>query len=218
MKCLLSKLFDIDCNQSKVSPSVEQHITHDIERLESDLARIQMWVGNCDQKASFLLAIIGIMLALFFSTDVVVNSISNIKVSIVEACSNNQCCQFIAWTIFALFVLIAFVLSFAAIFYLLLALRSSIDADKYKDAKTNRPSFTFFGVIAKQSYLDFKGSSRPSDSEIIDELHSQIYINSKICNQKFEYFNTGNLLFRIALVMIAIIIPILIITYNVNNG
>lgn len=214
MKCPFSVLFETD----KCTPKQETTPKYNTERLESDLARIQMWVGNCDQKASFLLATIGIMLALFFSTDAIVDSIANVRISLVDACINKECCKFALWLVVALILLATFIVSFASVFYLLLTLKSDTDNSKYKEAATDLPSTTFFGAIVKQSFVDYCRNSGASEKDYIQELKSQIYINASICNKKFENFNKANFAFRISLVLIFISIMILIISYTPANG
>ena len=51
-----------------------------IESLELSLDRVNTWISNCDQKAGFLLATIGIVLAILFATDFV----NEVKDKIVE--------------------------------------------------------------------------------------------------------------------------------------
>ena len=47
-----------------------QNKTHkSLESLEQSLDRVNAWIGNCDQKAGFLLAIIGVLIAIIFSSD-----------------------------------------------------------------------------------------------------------------------------------------------------
>ena len=45
------------------------------EQMERNLDRINMWIGNCDQKASFLLAFLGVAATLFVTSD----SVNKIK-------------------------------------------------------------------------------------------------------------------------------------------
>ena len=40
-----------------------------IESLEQSLDRVNMWIGNCDQKAGFLLATIGVIMTILFTSD-----------------------------------------------------------------------------------------------------------------------------------------------------
>lgn len=40
-----------------------------IESLELSLDRINAWISNCDQKAGILLATIGVMITVLFTTD-----------------------------------------------------------------------------------------------------------------------------------------------------
>lgn len=218
MKCPLSKIFESDKCPNDSKTTTAKTTTDEIKRLESDLARIQMWVGNCDQKASFLLATIGILLALFLSTDAIVDSITLIKESLVLACSNCQCGFVLLWALFSLLILGTFVCSAVSIFFLLLALRSDIDNDKYQEAKTSKPSFTFFVSIAKGSFRDYCDNSETTPSEYIDELKSQIFINAKICTRKFENFKTGNAIFRFTLVLIFLSVILLLILHTPTNG
>ena len=218
MKCPLSRIFESDkCSKDSKTTTVNTS-SDEIRRLENDLARIQMWMGNCDQKASFLLATIGILLALFLSTDAVVDSIAFVKESLILACSNCQCGFVLLWLLASLLILAAFIGSAMSIFYLLLALRSDIDNDKYQEAKTVKPSFTFFASIAKGSFRDYSDNSKASSSEYIDELKSQVFINAKICTRKFENFKTGNTMFRITLILIFLSVILLLVLHNPTNG
>lgn len=218
MKCPLSKIFESGKCPNDSKTTTAKTTTDEIKRLESDLARIQMWVGNCDQKASFLLATIGILLALFLSTDAVVDSIAFVKESLILAYSNCQCGFVLLWLLASLLILGSFVCSAVSIFYLLLALRSDIDDEKYQEAKTSKPSFTFFGSISKRSFRDYCNNSQGSSNEYIDELKSQIFINAKICTRKFENFKTGNAIFRFTLVLIFLSVILLLILHTPTNG
>lgn len=218
MKCPLSRIFESDKCPNESKTTIVNSSAEEIRRLESDLARIQVWMGNCDQKASFLLATIGILLALFLSTDAVVDSIALVKESLILACTNCQCGFVLLWSLASLLIGGSFVCSAASIFYLLLALRSDIDDDKYQEAKNSKPSFTFFGSISKRSYRDYCNNSQGSSNEYIDELKSQIYINAKICTRKFENFKTGNTIFRFDLFLIIFSVILLLILHSPNNG
>lgn len=218
MKCPLSRIFESGKCSNESKTTTENSSADEIRRLESDLARIQMWMGNCDQKASFLLATIGILLALFLSTDAVVDSIAFVKESLILACSNCQCGFVFLWSLASLLILGSFVCSAVSIFYLMLALRSDIDEEKYQEAKTSKPSFTFFGSISKRSFPFYCDNTKASTNEYIDELKSQIYINAKICTCKFENFKTGNTIFRFDLVLIFLSVILLLILHTPTNG
>lgn len=188
----------------------EPDLTKDkIRYLESNFERVNSWVLNCDQKASVLLATIGIIFAVFFSTDKVADKLFIVVPAIKKACENNDCFHFFLWIAFALLIFVTFLLVFCSIFFLLLTLKSSIKFEKYKDAVNGKTPFSFFGSVAGMNYSHYKSvMTQVSDSDIIEELLSQTYINSKICNRKFENFNKGNVLFRVALALLFVIILI----------
>ena len=48
--------------------------------LKETLNRVQMWVGNCDQKASFLLALLGVMIT-FLCTGKYVDKIRDVLIA-----------------------------------------------------------------------------------------------------------------------------------------
>lgn len=57
---------------------------------------------------------------------------------------------------------------------------------------TRSNSFYYFGSIANNDYDSFKQKIlNESEDDEIEDLLSQIYINSKICDVKFRFYKTG---------------------------
>ena len=183
-----------------------------IRQLENDLERVQNWINNCDQKASILLATIGILFGLFFSTDAIFNKITEIPHKLLKFWGNNECLQFFIHSIILLILLATIVLIGLSLFYLLKTIKSKIDTSDYRDAICVNNHKTFFGSISATPFYAFHEERCCStNNERFEELTSQLYINSKICNSKFQKYNKGLNLFLWGLLLICIDIIVLIL-------
>lgn len=183
-----------------------------MRQLETDLERVQNWIGNCDQKASILLATIGILFGIFFSTDAVFNKIVKVPNELRQLWNSCECLQVFVYSVSLLIIFATLVLIGLSIFYLLKTIKSTINASDYKDAVCNNNHKTFFGSISAIPYHTFLEERRhATNSERIEELISQLYINSKICNSKFEKYNTGLNLFLWGGLLICVDIIILVL-------
>lgn len=108
---------------------VDEHIrmnssSFDEHQLKDNLDRVNMWIGNCDQKASFILAIIGVVLSICFTSDsdpfkYIKNDIVNPIVSTLE----NSRFISVLTTVEALLLLFIFLFLIMSIFSMLFALR-----------------------------------------------------------------------------------------------
>lgn len=160
-----------------------------IESLELSLDRVNAWISNCDQKAGFLLATIGIVLAILFATDFV----DGVKTHIIGPFLQYRklpeqyefsFCRFLFFISLLLSV-------FACVVSSVCALRTISAKLDSKKLSTGNPtleskSYLFFQTISSKSYEEF------SSFDGIDyqkDLMSQIYINSSICSKKFERYN-----------------------------
>lgn len=179
------------------------------EELEKILERINFWISNCDTKISFALAFAGVLLAGFFSSTIITGSLSKLiekttKISIATSFWEPRILDI------CILILGAFTIcTLIAITYLFRALKGKIDTSVYKESGLTTDSLIFFGTIAKQTFQSFKNKTSTSDnSDIENDLLSQIYINSKICNRKFELYNNG-VNFLIASIVLFVILNIL---------
>ena len=157
-----------------------------------------MWIENVDSKISYALAFIGILLGFIITKDKPID-IGDTVVDILEktsmflASSNRVFNITIEKNILALVLLTALTTTaIISIIYLLIALKGNIGLDEYNEDGLNIESNIFWGSISKKRYIDFKNEvTNINENDLINDITSQIFINSKICNKKFENYNKG---------------------------
>ena len=94
---------------------------------------------------------------------------------------------------------------FLAIFKLTKALLAKIDISVFTQKGMHKESLYFFGAISKMKFSSYKNKIYKSNENIqLSDLASQVYINSKICNDKFKYYNSGLKLFIVSLFLLVI--------------
>ncbi len=154
----------------------------DTSELESILDRTISFVGNCDSKATTILGIYGVVTAIIFSD----GGILSFKCIIKEAISNKN-------ILYILLVCVSLVVVGIGLCFLLLVLTARIDCKKYKDNCTTNESNIFWGGIVKQNaFKDYrKELNNLSENSYKNDIMTQIYFNSHICNKKFKYYNRG---------------------------
>lgn len=179
-----------------------QNKTHkSLESLEQSLDRVNAWIGNCDQKAGFLLAIIGVLIAIIFSSDFSQSIVDTIVNPYREYIRNPELNEFRPIRfIYFIFIVISIIASFVSIIFALLSITAAIDIKKYKKDDGNSElvdnSLLFFGSISSKKYNDF---SEMSGVSYEDDLKSQIFINSNICTRKFKRYNFSLISFIVML-------------------
>lgn len=152
--------------------------------LKENLDRVNMWIGNCDQKAGFLLALVGIVLTIVCTSD----AIFVIKKILIKPFVNywrdgiGTFCPLRA--IIAVLLIVGFAFVFISIIHLLLCLRAKTDYDLMKESEMEETSLLFYGSVAKMNYSDFCGV----ENDRINDFRTQVYINSVICDKKFENY------------------------------
>lgn len=165
------------------------HMVNDNETLIRRLEHINSWINNCDQKASILLAFVGVVIPLVFSSDIFSGKLLSL-VNLIKAYGelapgtcfslyNTICCTlFIITIIFAVFT----------IHHLLHTISSKIDSDAFRQDGMDTYSNFFWGSIAKLPYNSFKQNLTAEECDSINDILSQIYINSLICQRKFDHY------------------------------
>lgn len=156
-----------------------------ISEAKDTLETISTWINNCDTKASTILALLGIILTLVFTND-------GIKLAyiIVQKAVQSK-------TFSDIFYLLVWGCTFLTLLYGLYSLISvligRINRKIYKQQGLTIDSRIFFGAISDNAtYEEFKQKALDASEEsYINDLLSQIYINSKIANQKFKNYNRG---------------------------
>lgn len=200
----IPKISDFFVVVSKDNPSKPQIIKVDKEnppsaldekQMETNLERINMWIGNCDQKASFLLAFLGVAATIFITSDV----IGTIKELIVlpflsyfkDGIGSFDLLRFC----FAVCLIVGLVCIFISLISLLLSLMAKTDYTKFQQPGMESRSLLFYKHIASMGYPEFSLAK----NDRYNDLRSQTYTNACICTAKFAHYNRGLVLVLLAL-------------------
>lgn len=143
------------------------------------------FINACDNKASIIFGGIGVVFAIVFSSD----GIQKI-LSIFDAVKKSP--SFCGIGYLALLIVSSGVLVLGLVFLILVLIaRSNLPMNETKNFDAN--SKIFFGHIAnRKGYEQYKRAMlKASDEELLNDVLSQIYINSMICNKKYKYYNLG---------------------------
>lgn len=149
------------------------------------LELVNFWISNIDNKISFILAFVGIYIGFIISKGMpnVFKDISNIAIKDIVTLNFGQVFSI-------LIIVIMYLTAIFCLILLLLALIGRVDSKIYKDHKLKINSLLFFGSIANMNYSNYKEKcERESKGQLINDINSQIYINSKICDYKFKLYN-----------------------------
>ncbi len=166
--------------------------TYSIGYLQSSFDRIIGFVTNCDIKASIVLGVFGIALSGLLS-EVILNTLfSNFNLAIGSD------------GLFASIYLIVFVLSSLSIISGLFLLVSAISARIKPSGKDSK--IYFVDVAKNANEAEYKKKLiQLGESDVVDDLVSQIFINSKICTKKYSRYNWGLKILAIGFVVFLII-------------
>lgn len=181
-------------NNGKVNTlSLEKRIEHGVQALD----RANTLCGNCDNKASFALALIGVLINALMTetgTGIVRTCITNYKETGKGCLSLYSCVGIIA----ILFIL----------FGIFLFCRVLFANTKHGSQTDIIESVVFFGEVASyasaKDYWD-RVQSIP-DEEYWADLETQVYWVSKIAVKKFKCFNCGMIAFLLGTIMSALVI------------
>lgn len=170
---------------------VDEHIqikntSFNEQQLKENLDRVNMWIGNCDQKASFILAILGVVLSIFFTSDSFVFIKSEIVSPIISAFKNPAAICFLT-LIEAVILLMIVSFLIISVFRMIFVLRAKTDLKKLSQPGMESNSMLHYQTIANMSYQEFC----EKEVHIHNDLRSQFYVNSCICTSKFENYKKG---------------------------
>ena len=166
------------------------------EDLQLTLDTVNSWVNNCDQKAGILLALVGVSITVLITSDFLTKLRNYIFTPFYEYWSNESSYLTFSWSRILVFIclLVSAIMLFASCFYLLQTISAKVDYDKMRKKHPGlvKTSFIYFGSICKMTYDDFK----KDEVEYVDDLKSQIYVNSVIANKKFALYRKGLCCFK----------------------
>jgi hypothetical protein len=155
-----------------------------------NLDRVNFWITNCDSKVSYLLTLQGIILTIIFT--------SSYAGRLVVTLSYKFTFADFGWYSFlrfiegvSLYTFIVFIL--ASLYNAYSTLRARLDPKIFQEVGLVTKSVLFFGAIANRSFTDFQTDQQTmtnlNSNTLDDDIDSQVFINSKICQLKFNYYN-----------------------------
>lgn len=157
------------------------------DELEIRLDRINGWINNCDQKTSILLAIEGVVLTVFCTSDYISLIHQRLVIPIYSYYKTGNGVFSLTNTIQICLLLAMLVFAFLSIFYSLQVIKGETDISVFKQSGIEEKSLIHFSSISNNSFNDFKRKvTNQSENSMLNDLLSQIYINSSICHDKFK--------------------------------
>lgn len=155
-----------------------------------NLDRVNYWVSNCDTKVSYLLTLQTIILTVIFT--------SNYATCIIDTISYQFSFSDFGWksffrfleglSLYSFFVLIIF-----SLYNVYMTLRANLDPKVFQENGLTTESVLFFETIANRSFLNFisdqQTTTNVNSNALDNDIDSQIFINSKICQLKFKHYN-----------------------------
>lgn len=161
----------------------------DNDSLVRRLEHINGWINNCDQKSSILLAFLGVVLPLVVASDFSINRLDMLIGLIKLYMQEGEGCFCFYNALCLSFLGLSIVFAAVAIYYLLCVLKGGIDYKAYRGEGMESISALFFRDVAEASYMDYKNRLMGENYNSANDLISQIYVNSNICNRKFINYN-----------------------------
>ena len=158
-----------------------------IEKAKNKFEIINQWISNCDTKSSFLLTFYGVLLTLVFT--------SNIIEKIITTFSLKPNFSDVGWieilNLLSLLSIIAFFFfSIKCLYFIYNTLKARIDESIYKQEDLNTDSKIFFLSISNKTFKEFKNNSNSeTEDDYLNDLNSQVFINSNIATEKFKAYN-----------------------------
>lgn len=129
------------------------------------------WVNNIDAKASYILAVAGVMIGYVLVQDVIA----------IDAATGQVIAQTTKIAPLRVILYIFCMLSFILPILTLRARTKSIESSNF-----------FFSTIENRRKMDFIAEFKQmSENESLDDILAQVHINSKICSKKVKLYNWG---------------------------
>ena len=155
------------------------------DELHQILDKVNLWIGNCDAKTTAILGGFGVCASIFLTS----NHAAAFASTICFAKSHID----ISSGIYLGVCFLALTMIIYGICLLVFVLVAKIDPKEFVRPGVKTESLVFFSSIAKhKNALDYRRKLRECTPEQMQEdLISQIYICSLICDQKFDLYNSG---------------------------
>lgn len=184
---------------------------NDIENKLNTLDRINSWISNCDSKSSILLALLGVFISTTFTTDFVFNALQKILFQVFSYWKTGIGSFSILKTLIILSFIITIYSFLKAIFHLLKSLTAKTKSNQTRDSDLLTSSLIHYGSIQEKSFKDYKSSVlAETESNKLEDVLSQIYINSKRCQEKFDEYNKSLFLIKVGIILFIVFICLLL--------
>lgn len=173
--------------------TIEQEASISKEEAIDILDRIIGFISSCDNKASIVLGTLGVILSIMLLSDEIKYLSSAIRTA-------SQTRGF--FDVFFILMLMLTVILIAYGIYRLLNVLIARTANKVHDSKIFCfDSLLYFNEIAKnETYEIYKEKLlKYNKADLLNDVISQIYINSIICKRKYENYNIGTKISMIGL-------------------
>lgn len=177
-----------------------------------NLERVSSWISNCDNKASYLLTLQGIILTIIFT--------SEHSTCICETLAYKFSFVDFGWkSIFRFLEGVALYTSFTFILMSLhnayMTLRARLDPKIFQENGLITNSVLFFETIANRKFVDFLTDQQrtATNNQLDKDIDSQIFINSKICQLKFKHYNL-----TLKYCSIGFIVGLIYLILRIKNG
>ena len=156
-----------------------------------NLDRVNFWINNCDTKASFVLAFLGIFIGVLFTSDYIYDNLKKMG-SVLLALKSADFKNLIA---------IATFLSLGGfLFYFIKAGKNILDTltprilpSEFEEQGLKTGSNLHFQSIDSKGFEQHLNEVSNMDSEknLLLDIESQVFINSKIATRKFTTFKSA---------------------------
>lgn len=165
-------------NSNNTKPNIDYQIEITTQTLERNLG----FISNCDNKASIILTAVGVLLTIILTSE----GLASIKDILKKSLSQITFLNFIY--MFMFFSSVIILLSGILFLISVLIARSGIS-----ETKGFKNSLIFFGGINSFNRIaNYEKAIKKMDKkDLLDDLISQIYINSKIATKKYRKYNLG---------------------------
>lgn len=186
-------------NYKAINRTIEKYSKEDAYKT---LDMVNMWIGNVDSKISHSLTFMGVLLGFFLTTSKPINIskvVNKILIKIqqifnqgIQATLKSIELKDIISVIILILICVFIFTSVKACIYLYKGIKGRINAETYKQNGLVTQSNIFWNSISNEEYINFyENISVLDESNLIKDITSQIFINSKICTEKFNNYNKG---------------------------
>lgn len=181
--------------QNESIPATTTDNNLDAVKLKDCLDMNNMWIANCDQKASILLAVMGVVFTIVMTSDAIKTIRYYIILPFLDYYNGNEpmCFSFSRFACF-FFMLTTSGVAVLALWNLLYSIKPNLDYVSMLKGNPSmaKKSYLFYGSVANMSYEEFKSAQ----FDYLNDLRSQVYINAKIASMKFKNYLEGFFWFK----------------------